>query len=391
MEKKIESKACQKLENLELVDAQFAYDLAVFGNSQLSNRVKSGVIAFSSGAFVGFIFAIMDQNLILFNFSVFFILLSIAYTTNLSMSLVKTFSLHDYDQVWREMNKALFWCKAWAPFSYIQLRLVTLIQNETLINQGRFAELEAITRIQWALEERDALSRGIPKRNETANVLAISLMGQRKFEHALEILNTLSKTTRKNYLHRGILYSLAYCYMELGENEKATKVLDDNEEIMNAKPAFNVTLDQDLVRVRLELLKNNLDSAQERLISLSTYSRNSKVSPEFRAHYFRTLSLLREQQNRLEEAELHLQTAIDIIRSAPSLNFLSLSETYGEYARFLERSGNDELALCMANQSADFENDYLQKQLARLDDIRRLIARKSRHPISMVRLLSESA
>lgn len=391
MEKKIESNLGQKLENLELVDAQFAYDLAVFGQSQFSYKVKSGAVAFGSGAFVGFLFAFMDQNMILFDFSVFFILLSIAYTTNLSMSLVKTFSLHDYDQVWREFNKTLFWCKAWAPFSHLQLRLVTLVQNETLINQGRFAELEAITRVQWAIDEREAFGKGFPRKVELANVLAISLMGQRKFDQALEILEHLSKTTKKSYLHRGILHSLAYCYMELGHDEKANKILEENEEIMNAKPALNVTLDQDLVRVRLELLRKNIDSAQERLNALSTYSRNAKVSPEFRAHYFRTLSLLREMQDRKEEAELHLQTAIDIIRSAPSLNFLSLSETYREYARFLERTGNEELALCMANQSADFENDYLQKQLARLDDIRRLIARKSRHPISMVRLLCESA
>lgn len=391
MEEKIESKSLQKLEKLELVDAQFAYDLAVFGKSQSSGQISSGILAFGSGGVIGFIFAIFDQNMLLFDLSIFFVLLSIAYTTNLSMSLVKTFSLHDYDQIWRDFNKTLFWCKSWAPFSHIQLRLVTIVQNETLLNQGRFAELEAITRVQWAHDERDSVYSGVPKKTETADILAISLIGQRKFDQAIDILENLSKETRRHYLHRGILHNLAYCYIERGDHEKANKLLDDNEEIMNAKPAWGLALDQDLVRVRLELNRKNLEIAAERMAALSTYSRNSKISPEFRAHYFRTLSRLRESQDRLEEAELHLQTAIDIIRSAPSLNSLSLSQTYFEYSKFLERSGKIDQALCMASQSQDFENDYLQKQLARLDDIRRLIARKSRYPVSMIRLLCESA
>ena len=349
------------------------------------------MVAFSSGAFVGFLFATFDQNFLLFNLSFFLVLLSIAYTTSLSMSLIKTFSLHDYDQVWKEFNKAQFWCKSWAPFSHFQLRLVTLVQNETLINQGRYAELEAITRVQWAIDERDANPDGIPKKTETADLLAISLMGQRKFEQAIVILETLSKRTKKHYLHRGILHSLAYCYLERQESEKADKLLEENEKIMDARPVLNVALIPDLVRVRLELNRNNIESATKIMSELSHYSRNAKVSPEFRAQYFRTLSNMREMQGRLEEAGLHLQTAIDIIRSAPSLNFLSLSETYGEYARFLDRCNNKELALCMAQQSEDFENEYLQKQLARLDDIRSLIARKSKNPISAVRLLCESA
>lgn len=391
MEEKIESKSLQKLEKLELVDAQFAYDLAVFGKSQSSGQLSSGILAFGSGGVIGFLFAIFDQNMLLFDLSIFFVLLSIAYTTNLSMSLVKTFSLHDYDQIWRDFNKTLFWCKSWAPFSHIQLRLVTIIQNETLINQGRYAELEAITRVQWAHDERDSIYLGVPKKTETAYILAIALIGQRKFDQAIDILENLSRGTRKHYLHRGILHNLAYCYIERGDFEKANKLLDDNEEIMNAKPAWGLTLDQDLVRVRLELNRKNLEIAAERMAELSTYSRNSKISPEFRAHYFRTLARLRESQDRLEEAELHLQTAIDIIRSAPSLNSLSLSQTYFEYSKFLERSGKTDQALCMNCQSQDFENDYLQKELARLDDIRRLIARKSRYPVSIMRLLCESA
>ncbi len=374
-----------------MVDAQFAYDLAVFGKSQHSGQIRSGVLAFGSGGVIGFLFAVFDQNMFLFHLSIFLILLSIAYTTNLSMSLIKTFSLHDYDQIWRDFNKTLFWCKSWAPFSHIQLRLVTLVQNETLINQGRYAELEAVTRVQWAHDERDSIYSGVPKKTEIADILAISLMGQRKFNEAIDILESLSKVTKKHYLHRGILHSLAYCYIERGDFEKANKLLEENEGVMDAKPAWGLALDQDLVRVRLELSRKNLDIAAEKLATLSTYSRNSKISPEFRAQYFRTLSRLRESQDRLEEAELHLQTAIDIIRSARSLNSLSLSETYFEYSRFLERSGKIDQALCMAHQSENFENDYLQKQLARLDDIRRLIARKSRYPVSMIRLLCESA
>ncbi len=374
-----------------MVDAQFAYDLAVFGKSQHSGQIRSGVLAFGSGGVIGFLFAVFDQNMFLFHLSIFLVLLSIAYTTNLSMSLIKTFSLHDYDQIWRDFNKTLFWCKSWAPFSHIQLRLVTLVQNETLINQGRYAELEAVTRVQWAHDERDSIYSGVPKKTEIADILAISLMGQRKFNEAIDILESLSKVTKKHYLHRGILHSLAYCYIERGDFEKANKLLEENEGVMDAKPAWGLALDQDLVRVRLELSRKNLDIAAEKLATLSTYSRNSKISPEFRAQYFRTLSRLRESQDRLEEAELHLQTAIDIIRSARSLNSLSLSETYFEYSRFLERSGKIDQALCMAHQSENFENDYLQKQLARLDDIRRLIARKSRYPVSMIRLLCESA
>jgi len=391
LEEKIESKTCQKLEKLELVDAQFAYDLAVFGKSQSSSQIQAGILAFGSGGVIGFLFAIFDQNMLLFDLSIFLFLLSIAYTTNLTMSLVKTFSLHDYDQIWRDFNKTFFWCKSWAPFSHIQLRLVTIVQNETLINQGRYAELEAITRVQWAHDERDSVYCGVPKKTEVAYILAISLMGQRRFNEAIDILENLSKGTKKHYLHRGILHSLAFCYIERGDIEKANKLLDNNEEIMNTRPAWGLALDQDLVRVQLELHRKNLDTAAEKLAALSIYSRNSKISPEFRAHYFRTISRLRESQDRIEEAELHLQTAIDIIRSAPSLNSLSLSETYFEYSKFLERNGKFDQSLCMARQSEDFESDYLQKQLARLDDIRRLIARKSRYPVSMIRLLCESA
>ncbi len=380
------------LNKLELIDEQFAFDLARFGNEQHTCQVRAGIFAFSFGVLVGFIFSLLQQNLFLFNFSVFFIFVSIAYTHSLSMSLVKTFSLHDYEQVWRDFGKTLFWCKSWAPFSQMQLKLISIVQNETLANQGRYAELEAVTRMQWACNQREVVYSGMPKKIELADVLAVSYMGQKRYTEAISILENLAKTTSGRYIHRSILYSLSYCYMESGQHEKAYLLMENNEKIMTQKPFLGLALDHSLVRAQIEISRQNFEEASQIMQELSGHARDNKFAPEFRAHYFRILASLRNLENREEEAELHLKTALDIIKAAPSLNLLSLSETYGEYAHFLENSGREEEANCMKQESEHFENAYLQKQLARLDDIRsRLSSRSQKSPISIERLICETA
>lgn len=386
MEKQLE------INKLELIDEQFSYELASFGKEQHSCQIRSGFLAFGLGVFIGMFFALFNQNLLLFNFSMFFIFVGIAYTNSLSMSLVKTFSLHEYDQVWRDMGRTLFWCKSWAPFSQMQLKLVSIVQKETLINQGRYAELEAVTRVHWAYDQKEAVITGIPRRVELADILAISYMGQKKYSDAIIILENLSKSNSKNYLHRSILFSLAYCYLQSGKPEKAYQLLENNEQIMNKKPTWIMALDHDLVRAQLEMSRQNLDLATEIMRELSVPARNNKFAPEFRASYFRTLSNLRVMQNRSEEAELHLQTAIDILRAAPSLNLLSLSEIYTEYGGFLENSQDSQRAQAMYRQSQELENLHLQNQLARLDDMRvRIHTRNKKYPLSMERLICESA
>lgn len=366
--------------------------MASFGKDQHSCQIRSGFLAFALGVLIGMFFAIFNQNLLLFNFSMFFIFVGIAYTNSLSMSLVKTFSLHEYDQVWRDMGRTLFWCKSWAPFSQMQLKLVSIVQKETLINQGRYAELEAITRVHWAYDQRESVSTGIPKKVELADILAISYMGQKKYSDAIVILENLSKSTANSYLHRSILFSLAYCYLQNGKAEKAYQLLENNEQIMNKKPAWAPALDHDLVRAQLEMSRQNLDLATETMRELSVHARNSKFAPEFRASYYKTLSSLREMQDRTEEAELHLQTAIDVLRAAPSLNLLSLSEIYAEYGRFLEKIQDSERARVMYKESQELENLHLQNQLARLDDMRmRIHKRNKKYPLSMERLICESA
>lgn len=382
------------MNELELIDEQFSYELAMFGRDQHTCQIKAGSVAFGLGVLIGMLFAIFDLNLILFNCSILFVFLSIAYTNSLSMSLVKIYSLHDYDEVWREMGRTLFWCKSWAPFSQLQLKLVSVVQKETLINQGRYAELEALTRVHWAYDQREAVSTGMPRKVELADILAVSYMGQKKYDEAIIILENLAKTkpNSKNYLNRSILYSLAYCYLQNQQNEKAYRLLENNESVMNSKLSWILTLDHDLVRVQLEMSRQNLDLASEIMRELSVHARNNKFAPEFRSSYFKTLSVLRNLENRKEEAELHLQTAIDILRAAPSLNHLSLSEVYSDYADFLEKSQDFERATLMRKESQELENDHLQKQLARLDDMRiRLHSRNKKFPLSMERLICESA
>ena len=132
-----------------------------------------------------------------------------------------------------------------------------------------------------------------------------------------------------------------------------------------------------MIHVCINTQKEKYELANEQIKQAMVEGKNAKETIEFMAQCQAVLGRIRFGQGRQEEGELHFKTAVDMIRTNASPDFLTLAQILEEHSECLEQNGRNDESEALKAESYHCESLYLERELSKIDSIRSRIAQKN--------------
>lgn len=364
-----------QIDKMELIDESLASDLAAYGKRYRERTVQVAIWFVIVGSIAGGLLSSFIPIKVFITCILAGLLCGWAYCHYLTLVLEKQFQSRNFNMLSASLDRAILWSSIFYPITFFELSSCYLLQIKLLLIQGRCVELEALARMAWASQQNEAISVGIPKNSLLANTLACSYLGQRRDRQAVPILENLLRAEKRKEVVRILAVNLSLCYIRLKEFDKAAKVLEKHEKTLDKSP--------DMVQARLDLIqacintnKEKYELASEQIKQALVEGKNAKETIEFMAQCQAVLGRIRFGQQRHEEGELHFKTAVDMIRTNASPDYLTLAQILEEHAECLDKCGRNEECSALKSESFHCESLYLERELSKLDIIRSRISQK---------------
>ncbi|MBP7860832.1 hypothetical protein KA183_04050 [bacterium] len=365
-----------QIDKIELIDEGLANDLAAYGKRYRERTLKIAIWFVILGSITGGLLSSLIPIKLFVTLILGNLLVGWAYCHYLTIMLEKQFQTRNFNKLSSNLDRAILWSSIFYPITFFELSSCYLLQIKLLLTQGRCVELEALARMAWASHQNEAISVGVPKNSLLANALACSYLGQRRDRQAVTILENMLRVEKQKEIIRVLAVNLALCHIRLKEFDNAAKVLEKHEKSLDKCP--------DMVQARLDLIhacintqKEKYDLATEQIKQALVEGKNAKETIEFMAQCQAVLGRIRFGQGRQEEGELHFKTAVDMIRTNASPDFLTLAQILEEHSECLEQNGRNDESEALKAESYHCESLYLERELSKIDSIRSRIAQKN--------------
>lgn len=282
-------------------------------------------------------------------------------------SLVK----RQYALTARRLPLSMFWNTVWFPITFAPYFQSAQVFMRLLLLEGRFVELEAVTRYTWGMHQRKSFSNtDVPKDWSLANNLAVAYLSQWRFEEAATIFRDLLKRPNAMRGRLVLLNNLALCLVRNNELDEAETLL--NEAFTLSKSSFQPVIGWRLhfVRALLETEKNNLEKAEEAIEKSESLALKNKDSAEAQPHLDAAIGKVRFKQNRFDEAELYYKNAIDALQAATNPSYRVMAVYAKEFANVLTAQNKPEDAAKMLSRSSAYVDMDLQNELSAVEAIK---------------------
>lgn len=353
-----------------LVDDELARSLMARGASDLfSQSVLRFVMMMLFVGPVAFFAGITD--LPFFPMVIVVFILSYLAGAILSSRVQSSLENRQYALTAKRLPLSMFWNTVWFPITFSPYFQTAQAFMRLLLVEGRFVELEAVTRYTWGMHQRRSFSNtDIPKDWGLANNLAVAYLSQWRFEEAATIFRDLLKRPGAMRGRLILLNNLALCLVRNDELDEAEKLL--TEAFTLSKSSFQPVVGWRLhfVKALLDTKKGNLDSAEEAIEKAETMARKNRDAAEAQAHLDSALANIRFKQNRFDEAELYYKNALDALQAATNPSYRVMSVYSKDYAEVLSAQNKQEEANKMLSRSQAYEDMDLQNELTAVEAIK---------------------
>lgn len=368
---------------LDFIDESMANELVEYGKKHSRLNRNQHIAAFLIGALVlGFIPAFFSYNI----WPIFLIAAGAAtiYGSMLAGQVTDAFNKRQYRVVSKLMDNALWWNQLCSPLSLIPYLTLAALQARLLLLQGRYMEMEALLLICRGSIEEDVDLSTVPRNERVANDLACTYIGQERYEDAERILRTLVEGRQGSAYKRFSVINLALCYVKMNRPDDATKVLDAHENLLRKMDKL-LTIRVTLIRALIDVQNKKFETVDERLEEMIPVARKMNESNEFIAVCYQALAEVRHLQRRIDEADLHYRTAIDLLKSNDNPSYWSLGQVIRDYAKMLEAEGKIADAERQRKLAARYEHAYCERELARAIYLRYRVTQEK--PVQLITTL----
>jgi tetratricopeptide (TPR) repeat protein len=288
----------------------------------------------------------------------------------------QAFRLCQYNKVAALLSPAIRWNAVWIPVTYFQVTRCAQIHIDLLLAEGRFNELEAVTRYMWGYAEPNGAPDDPPKNWVISNNLAVAYMCQGRYAESAEVLRNILPSVKDNKARIYVLNNLALCETKYGSVQEAEAHLLEAIGLIPRNEQSLITSRTNFVRASIELLKGKLDSAERYLEDAQRIESKLDDSPQFNGQCFAVLAEIRQKQGRLDEAELHFKSAIDLLEVGANTPYFLLASVLNEYAELLEEMGRTPEAAEKMQRAIAMNAKNTERELEALNGLRGRLAQK---------------
>ncbi|HEY9775351.1 MAG TPA: tetratricopeptide repeat protein [Planktothrix sp.] len=356
----------------QFVDEELAELTARRGASNPRFNWKVFFIAFFTYLGLGWICASLQIPFSPFVFLVVAISIGIPFAK--TAAVTRAFNNRQVDRASALLPSAFRWSLWMAPFTRGAITRCSEIQFAILLQEGRTLELELISRYAWAFNEKTPIKTGIPKRSEIANNLALAWLLQEQYEKAAAVFSEKLQQKQQKIVRATLLNNLAFCQVQLKQLDAADQTLNELFQLVKMESKTVTAARMRYVRALLEIELNHLERASELVDEALTIWKGQPISQQM-GPLLATLGTIRRKQGRVEEAQLHLHSAVDMMASENNPNCVALARCYQELGLLfcdLDRIEEAQRALEKAHRYYDF---YINRETLTVSKLKsRLLA-----------------